>query len=391
MATNNDDALSSSDHSRPCVDSAGSTSQENVTKSNNDSLNKRLGKVEEETKVLKKLRTFFLVTIFIIALTSSFFVYYCTAANEAVRFETKFKSSANEILLAVQAETLKKIQALDSLSELYTLYAHNLNMTWPYVTISDSTRFFETCLSATDAAWLAVLPIIPSDQRRQWELYSMNNQNWIDEGLEIRQRQQNIDNQAQEDDHDHDHEEIRFLAIVEGEEDDHMEEEDHHTEDEEEDDHHSDSNSSFSQYNDTTIPYIHNHTGYDESSGPWVVTWQYSPIIEDRHLVNFNHLASPNFAMQYEHLEHGGFLMSVAESHRPDDADIYSEIEHSSLQEMLEAREEHSHEAAEPLGFLRYPIFRYSREEAGISTSEHETTNDVVAIISATIFLNHYF
>ena len=111
------------------TDAGGSGMNSDNTNDNRkqqDNACKGLQKAQEETLVLKKLRMMFLCCILIIAILASVGIYYFTHFNEVKTFESSFNSYGNKILAAIQSDTVKKIEALDSLSSSFTLHATNL-------------------------------------------------------------------------------------------------------------------------------------------------------------------------------------------------------------------------------------------------------------------------
>lgn len=193
-------------------------------------LEDKLGK--DETKAVRNFRILFLASLIGVAVLSSVLVFVYTRNTEKQEFETTYKGHGRKVLEAFQEDSYRKMQALESLSSTITSYALDHNLTWPFVTVANSARVFGPYLSLADAAYLLMMPLVPTRQRADWEVYASNNLGWIDEDLAAAEDQRERSRQLQ-----------------------------YSTETE-------------------VSPYIKNYVGVDTSTGPWSVWWQVSfPLI----------------------------------------------------------------------------------------------------------------
>ena len=62
-----------------------------------------------------------------------------------------------------------------------TSYSHDKNASWPFVTIPDWGRRGYQILELSKASYLALCPLVTSEQRTEWQSWSQKNQAWISE------------------------------------------------------------------------------------------------------------------------------------------------------------------------------------------------------------------
>jgi hypothetical protein len=74
---------------------------------------------------------------------------------------------------------------LDSLSVLFVSFSRITNQTWPYVTMPDFAVRMAKILPLTDAISVNLLPIVHASDRREWEEYSVANDQWVDQGMAL--------------------------------------------------------------------------------------------------------------------------------------------------------------------------------------------------------------
>lgn len=292
-------------------------------------IEKRLGK--SETDAVRKLRILFLLTLLGVAVASSVLVYLYTKDTEESEFESAYRGHGQKVIEAFQADSLQKMQALESLSTTITSHALTNNMTWPFVNVANSGRLFGPYLRLAEAAYLVLMPIVESRQRAGWESHVNSNLDWIEQDLQVAEEEGSARRDLQY--------------------------------------------SSESQVS----PYIKNYVGVDTSTGPWLVWWQYAPVIENRWFVNFNRLAWKGFREQLSSVLKGSATISQAWTYEPG-LDMQSTRDFKFTQQLLHAGGSENYVAGEPLSYIDYPVFdNWSRSKKA------------VAVLSATIFWKSYF
>jgi hypothetical protein len=127
--------------------------------------------------------------------------------------------------------------------------------------------------------------------------------------------------------------------------------------------------------------YIKNYVGIDTSPGPWIVWWQYAPVIMDTYFVNFNRLSWKGFVHESESVLRGKVTMSSPFTF-DSGIDYQSTRDYNFNNQLLQAsNRKDGYEFGEPLGYIHYPIF-----------DKLDTDNPkVVAILTATVYWKGYF
>ena len=185
--------------------------------------------------------------------------YFYLKRNEHEKFETSYFDQATRVIDAVQIQSNRRVGTIQAFAESITSHALHYNMAWPNVTLPDFERQATATSRIAGVMSLFLVPLVQDWQREQWEEYSVANQAWLEEGLEV-QKEEDRRRRAQN-------------SIVLGWEED----------------------------NDLSIPEkIYRVEGLapapENGPGPYLPQWQVSPALEDvPELVNFNLLSHPGY------------------------------------------------------------------------------------------------
>lgn len=144
---------------------------------------------------------------------------------------------------------------------------------------------------------------------------------------------------------------------------------------------------------------IHNVSGTDTTDGPYVVPWQFTPVIEMREIVNYNYLSDSEFAKEFASLQQGMATMSSIRVFHNSSADgttsslaanaisnlsLAEKFEYQMLQKFIQSREVSlPYTADEPMSYIRYPVVD--------SFPDHVEQPRTVVILSAGLFWKTYF
>ena len=336
--------------------------------------------------------------------------------TKKVQFQTEFKAQASKVIDGFKSDKLSKLQSLDALSTSITNYANDSNLTWPFVKISNSADYFEPYLALSGAASIVLMPIVGARQRIEWEEYSVEHSTWIDEDLQRNYDKLHVDKSQDsttyfhhgDDNHDensgYDHqnrkmtenhgernhrhhrrmteyyltEEIKAMypeqldvldanaaATSEGSERRHRKTQ-YFIEDE-------------GRWDKSISSYIKNYVGLDVSPGPWIVWWQYAPVIQKRWFVNFNRLAYEHFADYSQAIMDGKAAVSRTQSFNPG-LDFQSTRDFTFTNDLLTAGgNRDGYTPGEPIGYIYYPVF------------EDFHNKKVVSILMMTVYWKSYF
>jgi len=263
------------------------------------------------------------------------------------------------------------MQALFSLSSSITSYAQDSQSEWPFVTLPNSAAELAPYLSLADAAALTIYPIVPPALRAEWELYSVRNQHWIEEDLEMMKATLRLGDSNNENNNSTTVEEPSSkttLVLI---------------------DYETEPPQPPTNTNHTITPYIKNYVGVDTSPGIWTPWWQYYPVIANRWFVNFNQLAWAGFEQQVQTVQAGKATLSQTSAFQPG-LDFQSTKDFDFFSELLQAGGGSGSEgylAGEPLSYISYPIF----DQLPSSSSNTEASQEVAAVLTATVYWKTYF
>jgi hypothetical protein len=141
----------------------------------------------KETKDVLHLKLFVLFILVVSASTIASCVYVYITGNETAQFEAKFNNDADKVFVAIGSSLHQTLGLLDSLAVTYVSYARNQNVTWPFVTLPDFGARMAKLLPLTDAISISLLPIIHPEVRKEWEAYSLNNDEWVNESIALQE------------------------------------------------------------------------------------------------------------------------------------------------------------------------------------------------------------
>jgi class 3 adenylate cyclase len=406
---------------------------------------KHIALIQKESTRLYYLRVTLLVFIFVVAIVATISVYMYGHTQETSSFLDSYNSHSLRIINSVVSKMTTTMEALDTLSTLVTLFVNDHDQRWPFVTI-DKVQYYDTYIAMTGAVCISISPIVNSNERKQWEQYTIDNQGWIEEaaysnkqfwpenvtrtdnqttGYVEQQELFNSDIDTKRSDHSdevhreledlddsrHDQESLNETLFSHGpwtvgdnnadtdqpivtKTDDHIE-------------YNQVSNTTVEEYEQlgekvqrqhffgsNKISKIHNYTGIDETSGPYVVSWVYTPAIDRLDMLNFNLLTDSNFAEELHVLEQSKAILSRTRTFPTvsanSDGTIASpstntrdDIEYETIQRYIVAYSGQVQSPLQPLMYIRKPIKN--------DVEDHNANATVVAILSATVYWNTFF
>eukprot|EP00934_Nitzschia_sp_Nitz4_P006775 Nitzschia sp. Nitz4//scaffold127_size64804//37229//39533//NITZ4_006180-RA/size64804-augustus-gene-0.59-mRNA-1//-1//CDS//3329534762//6765//frame0 len=212
----------------------------------------------EESKRVFMTRLLVLLVLLGVAIGVSLVVFFTTHQTEIESFEHGFETAAAKIAEGFVEGGRRRIAAIESFSAQLTSYAESSNSSWPYVALPDFERKATYVRELSQVQTLTFIPIVTKEDKGEWERFSIQNQGWFLEGLEV----QGIPPK------EWDQESIDFLS------------------------------SQWGVPNGTEIPHeifnvIGNGTGPVNEEGPYAIWWQFAPVLPTSSVVNYNTLSHP--------------------------------------------------------------------------------------------------
>lgn len=195
--------------------------------------------------------------------------------------QTQFENFADEIIRSSQNNARNSYLVLQSFGRTVTSLSIFANATWPLVTLPHYETRAVDYLTISKAESITFAPVVPAQMRQPYESYTLNNQQWIQEGIdyEYHVSLQNAPQQPEEDvkeNAEQDEFNSQLGTNMEG----------------------------FSVINKAKPiqPFIWTHAPLthravpDTSEGPYVPVWQTYPAPRNSYVVNHNLLEAPEFA-----------------------------------------------------------------------------------------------
>jgi hypothetical protein len=139
----------------------------------------------KETKDVLRLRlvVFFVLITFTIAVATS--VYLHLHWNEESKFREHFHDDADKILQAVGSTLDNILGSFDSLAVSSISLARATNQSWPFVTLPHFAVRMSKLVPLSRSVVTFLSPIVQPKQRQAWEAYSVQNDDWLYESIEL--------------------------------------------------------------------------------------------------------------------------------------------------------------------------------------------------------------
>eukprot|EP00934_Nitzschia_sp_Nitz4_P007367 Nitzschia sp. Nitz4//scaffold210_size37948//27282//29775//NITZ4_007693-RA/size37948-augustus-gene-0.20-mRNA-1//1//CDS//3329541939//7357//frame0 len=153
--------------------------------SNIEDKQERLDIASKESQRVVVLRTVVLFVLVAVASAVSTLVYVLYRDSQRDAFEANFESSATKLTQQFIDGAIRRVSAIQGLSLQFTSYAIASNSTWPNVVLPDFERRVANVRQQSDVISLMIFPFVTKEERSSWEEFSVANQDWLLEGLEV--------------------------------------------------------------------------------------------------------------------------------------------------------------------------------------------------------------
>jgi hypothetical protein len=108
------------------------------------------------------------------------------SSNEQSRFEETFQVDAQKVEEAIYVHLLRTMGSLDALAANMVSFAAATNQSWPFVTVPDFAIQTSKIRSLSSGLlYINHLPLVQPEERLEWERYSMENSDWVNQSLII--------------------------------------------------------------------------------------------------------------------------------------------------------------------------------------------------------------
>jgi hypothetical protein len=142
---------------------------------------------KKETKDVLHLKVLVILILVISATTIASGAFLYITRGETSQFEAKYYNDAAKVLDGVGSSLHRTLGLLDSLAVTCVSYANSQNNTWPFVALPDFGARMAKVLPLTDAAIISLLPIVYPGKREEWEAYSVEQNDWVNQSIAIQE------------------------------------------------------------------------------------------------------------------------------------------------------------------------------------------------------------
>ena len=137
----------------------------------------------KDTKAACHLRVLVIALFIFMSVFVPIIIYITARKNEENSFNSEFDALATKVVDSFEFNVARKLGAIDSLDISVTSYAVGMNLTFPFVTIPDFDLRSANTLALADTFSVFLVPLVLDTVRSEWEVYSANNKNWIEQAL----------------------------------------------------------------------------------------------------------------------------------------------------------------------------------------------------------------
>eukprot|EP00934_Nitzschia_sp_Nitz4_P002708 Nitzschia sp. Nitz4//scaffold42_size132992//119267//129070//NITZ4_003422-RA/size132992-processed-gene-0.49-mRNA-1//-1//CDS//3329551787//2698//frame0 len=130
-------------------------------------------------------RIIMLIVLVTLATTLSIVVYHSSNKSEQNAFEYGFEVVADKLTKEFEGGAIRRLSAVESFATQISSYAQATNASWPNVALPDFERQGHYINDLADMLALVLIPIVTKENRESYEQFAVENQGWIQEGLEL--------------------------------------------------------------------------------------------------------------------------------------------------------------------------------------------------------------
>jgi hypothetical protein len=138
-----------------------------------------------ETKVVLRFKFVVAAVLICTALGVALGVFYYVAGSENSQFEKKFRDDSVKIMDSIGGNVDRTLGIFDSIAVTWVSSARASGDEWPFVTIPNFGVRMSKFLAPSHSLAITILPIVTTDQREEWEEYSVTHDSWVNETIAV--------------------------------------------------------------------------------------------------------------------------------------------------------------------------------------------------------------
>jgi len=139
----------------------------------------------KESRYVFYTRVIVLLVLIGVATAVSVMVFLNAKGQEHDAFLGHFHEIASKLALEFQGSAFRCIEASESLSNEITAYALSSNRKFPNVALPEFERRVKYSMELSDVKSVTFFPIVNESERASWEHFSVANQGWLVNGLDV--------------------------------------------------------------------------------------------------------------------------------------------------------------------------------------------------------------
>jgi hypothetical protein len=114
-------------------------------------------------------------------------VYFHTRNSETEAFEEHFQDSADKVFDGYLRQIDRTLGIADSFVLSLVSYATHTKQKLPFVTLPEFGKRLASIRTLAKGTLVVIYPLITLDQREQWQNYSLQHYDWVQEDLDLLQ------------------------------------------------------------------------------------------------------------------------------------------------------------------------------------------------------------
>ena len=188
----NQSNLSKSDvQSLMSIDDAETTSQGSGSLSKGSSSNNRRGRRgrrnnnnDQETRMVNCSKFAVFIFLLLTAAATATVTYFIFSNSQKEQFQDEFEDYATEIVKVAGLNTENIVSTIQNMALTVTSHAVATNQTFPFVTVKHYEARAQQVLRLSGARYLSMSVRVDPQERSEWESYSVQNTQWVQDGLD---------------------------------------------------------------------------------------------------------------------------------------------------------------------------------------------------------------
>eukprot|EP00529_Nitzschia_sp_RCC80_P007795 CAMPEP_0113497756 /NCGR_PEP_ID=MMETSP0014_2-20120614/30795_1 /TAXON_ID=2857 /ORGANISM="Nitzschia sp." /LENGTH=1255 /DNA_ID=CAMNT_0000391707 /DNA_START=97 /DNA_END=3864 /DNA_ORIENTATION=+ /assembly_acc=CAM_ASM_000159 len=182
--------LSKSDvRSLMSIDDGETTSHDSVSlsKSNGGAAMRRgrgRNNNDQDTRMVNCSKVTILLFLLLTAAATATLTYFLTSNSQSEQFQDEFDDYATEIVKVAGLNTENIFSTIQNMALTVTSHAEATNQTFPFVTVKHYEARAQQVLRLSGARYLSMTVRVDPLERADWESYSVQNTQWVQEGLD---------------------------------------------------------------------------------------------------------------------------------------------------------------------------------------------------------------